>query len=108
MSLIRELAQALVAEVNNNFEYACEEVIVESATYITASAAGLDTSGESIPYVAGWGEDGALEAIQQVAPRQGGQAAVAAAARSDRSRAATWSPMAPGSGNRRGTSSSAW
>src|SRR5881227_1948974 len=67
MSLIRELAQALVAEVNNNFEYACEEVIVESATYIAASAAGLDTSGESIPYVAGWGEDGALDAIQQVA-----------------------------------------
>ncbi|MFL5912916.1 MAG: hypothetical protein ACJ768_20410 [Gaiellaceae bacterium] len=32
-----------------------------------ASGAGLDTSGESIPYVAGWGEDGALEAIQQVA-----------------------------------------
>jgi hypothetical protein len=42
-------------------------VIVESATYIAASAAGLNTSGESIPYVAGWGENGALEAIQQVA-----------------------------------------
>jgi hypothetical protein len=28
---------------------------------------GLDVSGESIPYVAGWGEDGALEAITEFA-----------------------------------------
>ena len=65
--MIHELAQAIVGEVDETFVYAYEEVIVESATYIAASAAGLDTSGESIPYVAGWGEDGALEAIQQVA-----------------------------------------
>lgn len=24
---------------------------------------GLDVSGETVPYVAGWGEDGALEAV---------------------------------------------
>ena len=53
--------------MKERFAYDYEEVIVESATYTAASAAGLDTSGESIPYVAGWGEDGALEAIQQVA-----------------------------------------
>jgi hypothetical protein len=64
---IHELAHAIVAEADEEFAYAYEEVIVESATYIAASAAGLDTSGESIPYVAGWGENGALEAIQQVA-----------------------------------------
>ena len=28
---------------------------------------GLDVSGETIPYVAGWGEDGALEAVTQFA-----------------------------------------
>jgi hypothetical protein len=66
-TLIHELAHALVGEVDEQFAYAYEEVIVESATYIAAAAAGLDTSGESIPYVAGWGENGALEAIQQVA-----------------------------------------
>ncbi len=27
-------------------------------------AAGLDVGGESIPHVAGWGEDGALDAIR--------------------------------------------
>jgi hypothetical protein len=66
-TLIHELAHAIVGEVDEQFAYDYEEVIVESATYIAASPAGLDTSGESIPYVAGWGEGGALEAIQQVA-----------------------------------------
>jgi len=28
---------------------------------------GLDVSGETIPYVAGWGEDGALDAVTQFA-----------------------------------------
>jgi hypothetical protein len=28
---------------------------------------GLDVSGETVPYVAGWGEDGALEAVTQFA-----------------------------------------
>ncbi len=40
------------------------EVIVDSVTYIVCGQLGLDTSGETIPYVAGWGEDGALDAIR--------------------------------------------
>jgi hypothetical protein len=36
-------------------------------TYIVCSAVGLDVGGESIPYIAGWGEDGALAAIRQYA-----------------------------------------
>jgi hypothetical protein len=28
---------------------------------------GLDVGGESIPYIAGWGEDGALDAIRKYA-----------------------------------------
>ncbi|MFL5911771.1 MAG: hypothetical protein ACJ768_14500 [Gaiellaceae bacterium] len=53
-TLIHELAHAIVGTVDERFAYDYEEVIVESATYIAASAAGLDTGGESIPYVAGW------------------------------------------------------
>jgi len=36
---------------------------LKSVTYIVCGQLGLDTSGETIPYVAGWGEDGALDAI---------------------------------------------
>ena len=39
------------------------EVIVDTATHLAAASVGLDVSGESVPYVAGWGEDGALEAV---------------------------------------------
>ncbi len=47
------------------YPYAREEVIVETSTYLVCQAAGLDVSGSSIPYVASWGESGALEAVQQ-------------------------------------------
>lgn len=43
------------------------EVIVDTVTYVVCSGAGLDTAGESIPYVAGWGEDGALDAVRNAA-----------------------------------------
>ena len=39
------------------------EVIVDTATHLVAASVGLDVSGESVPYVAGWGETGALEAV---------------------------------------------
>jgi hypothetical protein len=39
------------------------EVIVDTATYLVAASVGLDVSGESVPYVAGWGETGALDAV---------------------------------------------
>jgi hypothetical protein len=42
-------------------------VLVDCVTYVVCSSAGLDVGGESIPYVAGWGEDGALDAIRQYA-----------------------------------------
>lgn len=40
------------------------EVMVDCVTYVVCGQLGLDTSGETIPYVAGWGEDGALDAIR--------------------------------------------
>ena len=39
------------------------EVLVETAAVIICGALGLDTSGESIPYIAGWGEANDLDAI---------------------------------------------
>jgi hypothetical protein len=42
-------------------------VIVDTTALIVLSAVGLDVSGETIPYVAGWGESGALEAVSECA-----------------------------------------
>jgi hypothetical protein len=39
------------------------EVMVDAATLIVCAGLGLATDGETIPYIAGWGENGALEAI---------------------------------------------
>jgi len=43
------------------------EVIVDTTTLIVLGAVGLDTAGETIPYVAGWGENVALEAVTEFA-----------------------------------------
>jgi hypothetical protein len=43
------------------------EVLVDCVTYCVLGSVGLDVGGESIPYIAGWGEDGALDAIRQYA-----------------------------------------
>jgi hypothetical protein len=43
------------------------EVLVDSVTFIVCGAVGLDTSGSSVPYVAGWGEGGDLDAIRAYA-----------------------------------------
>jgi hypothetical protein len=43
------------------------EVLVDCVTVCVLGSVGLDVGGESIPYVAGWGEDGALDAIREYA-----------------------------------------
>jgi hypothetical protein len=43
------------------------EVLVDCVTYCVLGSVGLDVGRESIPYVAGWGEDGALDAIREYA-----------------------------------------
>ena len=43
------------------------EVLVDCVAYCVLGSVGLDVGGESIPYVAGWGEDGALDAIREYA-----------------------------------------
>lgn len=42
-------------------------MIVECAALVVAAGLHLDTGGESIPYLADWGEDGALEAVTEAA-----------------------------------------
>jgi hypothetical protein len=43
------------------------EVIVDTATHLACASVGLSVDGESIPYVAGWGENGALQAVTEFA-----------------------------------------
>jgi hypothetical protein len=65
-TLVHELAHALgVGYEQYGREQA--EVLVDCVTYIFCSSVGLDIAGESIPYIAGWGEDGALDAIREYA-----------------------------------------
>jgi hypothetical protein len=61
-TLIHETAHALGVHYTG---YGREraEVIVDTVTHLVAGSVGLDVSGESIAYIAGWGEDGALEAV---------------------------------------------
>ena len=62
--LVHELAHALGIGYADRGR-ARAEVMVDCVTYIVCGQVGLDVGGETIPYVAGWGEDGALDAIQQ-------------------------------------------
>lgn len=39
------------------------EVIVDTATHLVCASIGLQVGGETVPYVASWGENGALEAV---------------------------------------------
>ncbi len=66
--LVHEIAHALGV---GYAEYGSEraEVMVDAATFIVCGSIGLDVSGSSVPYVAGWGQDGALEAIRTFAQR---------------------------------------
>ncbi len=41
--------------------------MVDTVTYIVCAGLGLAIDGESVSYVAGWGEHGALEAVNQFA-----------------------------------------
>jgi hypothetical protein len=41
--------------------------MVDTITYIVCAGLGLAIDGESVPYVAGWGEDGALDSVSRFA-----------------------------------------
>ena len=64
--LIHEIAHALGVGYREHGRGRAE-VIVDTVTYVVCGSVGLDTSGSSVPYVAGWGEEGALDAIRECA-----------------------------------------
>ena len=65
-TLVHELAHALGIGYEH-YGRRRAEVLVDCASYIVCGSVGLDVGGETIPYVAGWGEDGALDAIREYA-----------------------------------------
>ena len=64
--LIHECAHALGIGYEQ-FSRAQAEVMVDTVTLVAASAVGLAVDGETVPYVSGWGEQGALEAVTEFA-----------------------------------------
>ena len=61
--LVHELAHAQGIDYTT-YTREQAEVIVDTATIIACGSAGLDVTGDAIPYIAGWGEDGALDAVR--------------------------------------------
>jgi len=65
-TLVHEAIHALGVDYQH-YSRAQAEVIVDTTTLVVLGGLGLDISGESVPYIAGWGEDGALDAVTQFA-----------------------------------------
>ncbi len=65
-TLIHELAHAMGVDYRD-YSRAQAEVIVDTVSFVVGSSAALDLGGETIPYIAGWGENGALEAVSEFA-----------------------------------------
>ncbi len=65
-TLVHELAHAHGIDYQC-FTHAEAELIVESVACIVCAGAGLDTSSESVPYLAGWNPEQAAERIQLLA-----------------------------------------
>jgi hypothetical protein len=65
-TLVHEAIHALGVDYQH-YPRAQAEVIVDTTTLVVLGGLGLDVSGETVPYIAGWGEDGALEAVTEFA-----------------------------------------
>ena len=65
-TFVHETVHALGVDYEK-YNRAQTEVIVDATTLVVLGTVGLDTSGETVPYIAGWGESGALEAITEFA-----------------------------------------
>jgi hypothetical protein len=64
--LVHEIAHALGVGYRD-YGRRQAEVLVDTVTYIVCGSVGLDISGSSVPYVAGWGESGELDTIRSYA-----------------------------------------
>jgi len=60
--LVHEIAHALGIGYADHGR-ARAEVLVDCVTYVVLGSVGLDVSGETVPYVAGWGEGGEIDAV---------------------------------------------
>ena len=65
-TLVHEAIHALGVDYQH-YPRAQAEVIVDTTTLVVLGGLGLDVSGETVPYVAGWGENGALDAVTHFA-----------------------------------------
>jgi antirestriction protein ArdC len=61
-TLVHETVHALGVDYER-YSREQSEVLADTITFVACSSVGLAVDGESIPYVAGWGEDGALDAV---------------------------------------------
>ncbi len=64
--LIHEIAHAMGVDYQQYFRPQAE-VIVDTVSFVVGSSVHLDLGGETIPYIAGWGETGALDAVTEFA-----------------------------------------
>ena len=64
--LVHEIAHALGVDYAQ-YGRRDAEVLVDTVTFIVCGSVGLDVSGSSVPYVAGWGEADDLDAIRTYA-----------------------------------------
>jgi hypothetical protein len=62
-TLVHELAHAMGITYRDRGRGEAE-LIVEATTYVVCQSIGLDTSGRSIPYVAGWAGEGAVQKMR--------------------------------------------
>ena len=64
--LVHEIAHALGISYED-YGRRRAEVLVDTVTYIVCGSLCLDATGSTVPYIAGWGEDGELNAIREYA-----------------------------------------
>jgi len=76
-ALIHELAHALVAEDPDapQLDYAQGELVAESVAWCCCDTAGLNTTANSIPYLARWAQAASLDVLEQTAALTGRLAA---------------------------------
>jgi hypothetical protein len=65
-TLVHETAHALGVDYQQ-YSRELSEVLADTICFVGCSSVGLPVDGESVAYVAGWGEDGALEAVTEFA-----------------------------------------
>lgn len=70
-ALVHELAHALVdldrRDEDPELDYASGELVAESVAHLVCGSLGLDTSANSIPYLASWSEDTEADAFERIA-----------------------------------------